>query len=79
MQTKNFVEPPQGAVLMEALPIAWDEREFIKVALIGSPHAVTQTMRVLYVRGFAEIWEWSPLQPTQTPGEVMSVLKRLVR
>lgn len=56
-----------------------DRREFVKVLLIGSPLVVKDTIRVLYVRGFAEVWEWSPLQPTQTPGEVMSLLRRLVR
>ncbi|MEL7038826.1 MAG: peptide ABC transporter substrate-binding protein [Cyanobacteria bacterium J06592_8] len=55
-----------------------EEREYIKVVLMGSPKAVQQTIRVLYLRGFAQVWEWSPLQPTQKAGEVMSLLKRQV-
>lgn len=81
MQVQNFVESAQGAVLNVSLPspMGQRDRELIKVVLMGSPGAVVQTIRVLYLRGFAEVWEWSPLQPTQKPGEVMSVLKRLVK
>ncbi|MEM8640436.1 MAG: peptide ABC transporter substrate-binding protein [Cyanobacteria bacterium P01_G01_bin.54] len=80
MQAQNFVESARGAVQVEPLPhpVSLPEREFVKVMLVGSPQAVTQTMRVLYLRGFAEIWEWSPLLPTQVTGEVMVMLRRVV-
>lgn len=63
---------------LQPTPKPTEEREFIKVILVGSPKAVQQTIRVLYLRGFAQVWEWTPFQPTQTSGEVMSVLKRQV-
>jgi hypothetical protein len=81
MQAQNFVESAQGAVFDVSLPspAGQRDRELIKVVLIRSPGAVVQTIRVLYLRGFAKVWEWSPLQPTQKTGEVMSVMKRLVK
>jgi hypothetical protein len=54
-------------------------REPIKVLIIGSPQGVNNTIHTLYKRGFAEVTEWSPLQPTSNPGEVMSVLRRQIR
>jgi hypothetical protein len=42
--------------------------ERLKMILVNS------TIRTLYTKGFAEVTEWSPLQPTPNPGEVMSVL-----
>lgn len=63
---------------LEPLPVREDGREVVKVLVIGSPRAVENTIRVLYLRGFAELYEWSPMQPTQNPGEVMSLLRRSV-
>ncbi|MGB5897539.1 MAG: hypothetical protein WBG66_05020 [Geitlerinemataceae cyanobacterium] len=63
---------------LQPLPIPTNGREHIKVMLIGSPDAVTKTIQVLYLRGFARVWEWSPPQPTQKPGEVMSLLQRMM-
>ncbi len=54
-------------------------REPIKVLIIGSPQGVNNTIHTLYKRGFAEVTEWSPLQPTSNPDEVMSVLRRQIR
>ncbi|NEN97966.1 MAG: hypothetical protein F6J94_31810 [Moorea sp. SIO1F2] len=38
----------------------------------GSPEAVTNTIYSLYALGYADVSEWSPLQPTGIPGEVIS-------
>jgi hypothetical protein len=46
--------------------------------LIGSPNGVNSTIRHLYSLRFAEVTAWSPLQPTSTPGEVMSVLRHSI-
>ncbi|HIK31187.1 MAG TPA: peptide ABC transporter substrate-binding protein [Oscillatoriales cyanobacterium M59_W2019_021] len=74
--TETEIAPPPPT--QQLLPLPTDNREYIKVILIGSPDAVTNTIQVLYRRGFARVWEWSPPQPTQKPGEVMSLLRRLV-
>jgi hypothetical protein len=44
--------------------------------LIGSPRAVNNIIQTLYRLRFAEVTEWSPLQPTTNPGEVVSILIR---
>jgi hypothetical protein len=54
------------------------EREIIKHTLIGSTQAVTATIRVLYQLGYADMLDWSPLVPTDNPGEVMSILVRAI-
>jgi hypothetical protein len=52
------------------------KRESVKMLLIGSPRAVTNMIQTLYRLRFAEVTEWSPLQPTAKPGEVVSILIR---
>jgi hypothetical protein len=54
------------------------EREIIKHTLIGTSKAVTATIRVLYELGYADICDWSPLVPTDNPGEFISVLIRAI-
>ncbi|MCC5614258.1 hypothetical protein LC605_04035 [Nostoc sp. CHAB 5836] len=54
------------------------ERESIKHTLIGSPKAVTSTIRVLHQLRYAPIGDWSPLLPTGNTGEVMSILIRSI-
>ncbi len=53
-------------------------RERLKVILVSSPQVINSTIRSLYTLGFAEVTEWSPLQPTPNPNESMSVLSRNV-
>ncbi|BAY93666.1 MULTISPECIES: hypothetical protein [unclassified Tolypothrix] len=57
---------------------AKQEREKIKHTLIGSSKAVMATIRVLHQLGYADIGDWSPLLPTNNPGEVMSILIRSI-
>lgn len=54
------------------------EREKIKHTLIGSSKAVIGTIRVLHQLGYADVGEWSPLLPTNNPGEFMSILIRTI-
>ncbi len=53
-------------------------REQIKHILIGSPQAVRNTISTLYAFGYAQVNDWSTPQPTENPGEVISVLIRYV-
>ncbi|MGD2183247.1 peptide ABC transporter substrate-binding protein [Lusitaniella coriacea] len=74
---ENFLANPASTpVLAMPVAVAEPQREPIKVLLIGSPKAVTSTIHSLYCLRFAEVGEWSPLLPTQNPGEVMSILVR---
>ncbi|WP_448268865.1 hypothetical protein [Nostoc sp. DSM 114159] len=52
------------------------KREPIKHLLIGSPKAVTSTIHLLQVLGYANVGDWSALLPTGNPHEVMSILSR---
>lgn len=57
---------------------SFPEPERIKHILIGSPRAVMGTIRVLHQLGYAQVSEWSPLQASSNPGEVMSILVRSI-
>ncbi|MHC5829314.1 MAG: hypothetical protein ACYT04_78710 [Nostoc sp.] len=54
------------------------KREPIKHLLIGSPKAVTSTIHLLQVLGYASVGDWSALLPTGNPDEVMSILSRQI-
>jgi hypothetical protein len=56
-----------------------DNRHPLKVIVISSPQGVTRTIHTFYRLGYAHVSEWSKPQPTQNPGEVMSVLYRRLR
>jgi hypothetical protein len=43
-----------------------------------SPRQVNNTIHTFYRLGYAEVSEWSKPQPTQNPGEVMSILSRRI-
>ncbi|MDZ8080244.1 MAG: hypothetical protein RMX35_14385 [Nostoc sp. DcaGUA01] len=49
-----------------------------KHLLIGSPQAVTSTIHYLQVIGYASAGDWSSLQPTDNPDEVLSILIRQI-
>ncbi|MEH2176590.1 hypothetical protein [Nostoc sp.] len=62
--------------LFEQKPLP--KREPIKHLLIGSPKAVTSTIHLLQVLGYANVGDWSTLLPTGNPHEVMSILSRQI-
>lgn len=53
-------------------------REPVKILIIGSPKGVNNMIQTLYRHRFAEVKEWSALQPTAKPGEVVSIIIRQV-
>jgi hypothetical protein len=67
--TPNRQQPTQNS-----LP----QREPIKHILRGSPQAVTRTIQHLHIIGYASFGDWSALQPTDNPDEVMSILIRQI-
>ena len=48
----------------------------VEHTLKGSRKAVIYSMQTLYVFGYAEICEWSPMEPTEVPGEVMTTMMK---
>lgn len=53
-----------------------NDRESVRIMVIGSRHGVTRIVQTLYRLGFAEVGEWSPFLPAPRPGEVMKILTR---
>ncbi len=57
-------------------------RKRIKHLLIGDPSLVRSTIHSLHILGYAEVREWSKLQPAGVlgdPGEAVSVLIRYIQ
>jgi hypothetical protein len=69
-------ETPAVPVSPSASPEPTSSREPVKILIIGSPKGVNNMIHTLYRLKFAEVREWSPLQPTANPGEVVSILIR---
>ena len=59
-------------------PNSTDGRNLVRILVVGSPSGVEQTIRTLYILGFAQISDWSPLLPAPHSGDVMSILTRQV-
>ncbi len=52
------------------------DQEHLRILLISSPGWVRETIHDLHGRGFANVKDWSRLQPGANPGEVVSILTR---
>ncbi|HEY9608958.1 hypothetical protein [Allocoleopsis sp.] len=72
----DATETPTIPVTPSASSESTSNREPVKILVIGSPKGVNNIIQTLYRLRFAEVREWSPLQPTANPGEVVSILKR---
>ena len=44
--------------------------------LKGSRQSVIYSMQMLYALGYAEIAEWTPLEATDVPGEVITTITK---
>ena len=69
---------PNAPGLGEANPQTIPCREPLRHLLIGTPKAVISTIHFLKVVGYAEVSDWSRPQPTTNPGEVISILDRII-
>jgi hypothetical protein len=69
---KEFLLDPSSHDFSSSQP----SREPIKHVLYGSKQAIAYTIHALHNKGYAEAGAWSRPQPTQTPGEFMSILLR---
>ena len=79
---RNFLDNAsnqQKAILHPQLIISQPpEPEKIKHTITGSSKAVIATIQVLHQLGYANVRDWTPLLPTSTKGEVMSILVRSI-
>ncbi|MBW4607882.1 MAG: hypothetical protein KME22_11825 [Hassallia sp. WJT32-NPBG1] len=69
---------PNAPGLNETNPQTIPCREPLRHLLIGTPKAVISTIHYLKVVGYAEVSDWSRPQPTTNPGEVISILDRII-
>lgn len=78
--SKGFIpnQNDQITSFHKSTPVSEAGREPIKHLLIGSAKTVTSTIHHLQILGYARIDDWSPLLPSQNPGEVMSILTRYI-
>ncbi len=52
------------------------KKQAAQQTLKGSRQAVIYSMQMLYSLGYAEIAEWTPLEPTEVPGEVITTITK---
>ena len=79
--TEDFIpdQTPDAETPVPANTPSEPNRVPLKILVISSPKVVNNTIHTFYRLGYAEVSEWSKPQPTQNPGEVMSVLSRRIR
>ncbi|MEQ8958503.1 MAG: hypothetical protein RLP02_11355 [Coleofasciculus sp. C2-GNP5-27] len=70
---------PNPQTPLPANPPSEPNRVPLKVLVISTPQGVSSTIHTLYRLGYAQVSEWSKPQPTQNPGEVMSILSRRIQ
>ena len=74
--TQEFVPDDNSSECPNDESAAVSEQDVLCVTVTGSPNGVRETILTLYRLGFAEVGDWSPLQPAANPKQVMSVLIR---
>lgn len=57
-------------------PMEGDDRDPLRVLLIGSRQKVIRERHKLFAMGYAQLYEWSSLQRAPIPGKVMSILTK---
>ncbi|MFP4101001.1 hypothetical protein [Coleofasciculus sp.] len=70
---------PNPQTPLPANPPSEPNRVPLKVLVISTPQGVSNTIHTFYRLGYAQVSEWSKPQPTQNPGEVMSILSRRIQ
>lgn len=53
-------------------------REAVRVLVVGSRQGITSIVHDLYQKDFAQIDEWSDLQPEPNTGQLMRVLTKYI-
>lgn len=68
--TNELIQPPAKE---QNLPSSVN-RELLKLFIISSPPVVSRVIHSFHRDNFACVSDWSPLIPTQNPGEVIGIL-----
>lgn len=74
----NASPASSATVAVQATTDPSSGKEAIRILVLGSRRGVLNIIHRLHQLGFAQAGEWSPLQPTSTPGQLMSILTRYI-
>lgn len=76
MSKNDIPEPNETRTMPNPSPRSGDDRDPLRVLLIGSRQRVIRERHKLFALGYAQLYEWSPLQRAPIPGKVMSILTK---
>jgi hypothetical protein len=76
MMSQEFLPDDKGFARPNDASALESEQDVVLVTIVSSPKGVRETILTLYQVGFAAVGDWSPLQRTANPKQVMSVLIR---
>ncbi len=62
--------------IVSSLSTRSDDKERLRILVIGTPEGVTETIHTLERLRYADVKSWSPLLPVPNSDEVMSILTR---
>ena len=65
--------------IVSSLDSTSENRDRLRVLVIGTPERVTETIHTLEKLRYAEVRSWSPLLPVPNSTEVMSILTRRLK
>ncbi|GET40730.1 hypothetical protein [Microseira wollei] len=69
-------EPKESPTTPNPSPRSGEDRDPLRVLLIGSRQRVIRERHKLFAMGYAQLYEWSSLQRARIPGKVMSILTK---
>ena len=75
----NFLVDPPGEDIPKLIftPSSSRPNHYpIRILVIGIPQGVDSIVNELYIRRFAQVYEWSRPIPSRYPGEIMRVMTR---
>lgn len=74
--TEEFINDRSIPTPPEQLLIPQRDREIVRIMLVGSQQGIEAIIYKLWMLRFAEIHEWSRLQPEPHSGKLLSVMTK---
>ncbi len=57
-------------------PVSQNDREVVRIIIVGSRRSITNIIHTLYAHEFAQIHEWSQPEPEINRGQWMSIMTK---
>ncbi len=73
---EEFIDDRPISPALDLSPLPQRDRETVRIILVGSQHGIEAIIYRLFILRFAEIHEWSRLQPEPHSGKWMSVMTK---